>query len=1153
MKYGDLNIQTTKFNLLLPICCFLLIFFAVSYWANISDKVWQQEQRQLLNEQTVTYAIEIEKKIDHILSSHQQIKHHIIAQDGTLKNISQLVTTIMMHQPEIMRVSFAPNHETLAVFPRADEPQLLGHIVRPPLSNTNGGQDTLRTFYSTPIKTDDQQMLFVVNKPLNINGQFWGYISYQLNIDKIINQLQLSKFSASNNNRYQYQLSYIGKHNKVTVLASSAKSLDHLVYSAPVKVPENNWLLEISFTNENFISQFNVGLIFRLLLTSAITLVIYWALLEPRRLRRQLLRTKASLSSNTQLLNCVLDNMNEGVLACDHNGEIYLYNQSAEHIYGIKPGQKLDINASYFRADDSLIGEATPSAEGLFHKALYHGEENQIETCIEVPTKLPVSLKMQSRLINVDHKKINGAVLFIQDITQIKQANNAHNSRNIILDMLAHEKPINSIFEHIINEIEANFDNIIGSVLLLDNNKTQFSDIIGPQLPDALIGTLGNLTVGDRVLSCGSAIHLNKMIIVEDVQTHPYWIEFKHLAWKTNVRSSWSHPIHSASGELLGCVDIYSNRINPASPTLILALREAATLTALTIERHRDSQRLRKISLAVQHSPNSLIIVDRSLKIEYVNPKFCAITGFKATELVGQPHNMLTASKDNRALYQEVWQCATKGKEWRGEIKSLKRNGDAYWAYDHVSPIKNDDGIVTKFVIVQEDITENRHQSVQFDYQQNHDMLTGLINIHCFNKNVRRAIESAKTDLNEYAICVIDLDNFKEINQRCSQAAGDELLRQIAAIFRNHLRQRDTLARLNADQFAILMKDCSLESARRCCNELLNLLSEHQFVWQAMSLSITGRAGVTCVDKNSNHYEQLMEQADLACYQAKSDGGNQTKIYQLADEQSVTLFGDAYWAKKIRTGLKHNHFTLYMQTTLSLHTPAAITGIEILVRLQDRNSLVLPQMFLPAALRYDLAPELDLWVIAHTLDWFANNEQVLHNIKVISINLSSASFGDDAQLIKIINIIEKYKELAQYLVFEITEYTALSSLSKAYHFIKSLNHYGVNFALDNFGNGNLSFAQMREIPISRLNIDGRLINSISTCEVSKVQVKSIAAMAQVMGIETTAKKVEDPKLIPILKQLLVDGIQGHSHSKAVPINNLLALAPQAKPTQQQPS
>ncbi|NRA84290.1 MAG: EAL domain-containing protein, partial [Gammaproteobacteria bacterium] len=651
--------------------------------------------------------------------------------------------------------------------------------------------------------------------------------------------------------------------------------------------------------------------------------------------------------------------------------------------------------------------------------------------------------------------------------------------------------------------------------------------------------SLIDLKIGERVMSSGSAIFHKKMIIVEDVSTHPYWIDYIHLAQKTGIRSSWSQPILSSTGELFGSFDLYCEQVNPATPTLVLALKEAATLTALCIERHRDAQRLLKISLAVQHSPNSLIIIDINGLIEYVNPKFCKITGYQPLELIGHPLDLISAKTNNNILYKEVWQSLRSGKDWRGELQSLKKNGDAYWAYDHVSAIKDQAGNITKFVIVQEDITEHRHHNQQLDYQQNHDLLTGLINNRAFNQQIKQVLTLAKSDKNQHALCIIDLDNFKEINQQCGQIAGDELLRQTSTILRGHLRQRDTLARLNGDQFAILMKDCSPEPAKRCCTELKSLLANHNVVWQDKKLSIRASIGITCIDQSSLSIEDLMQQADIACHLAKAAGGNKVKVYHQHHSDNEVLVGDAHFAQEVRQGFNNNKFKLFVQPVVPINNSSDKRSLEILLRLElSDGQVVTPKTFLSAALRYNLAKELDLWVIEHTIAWFIDNPELLDDLDTIAINLTDSSFGDETQLIKIINLIEQSPAIAGKITFEITEYTATSCLSKAYNFMQALKQYNVRFALDSYGSGYLSLAQIKNVPISTINIDGRLINDIQANPISKALVLSICQIAKAMGIKTVAKYVEDPALMEQLALLPIDAVQGFSQGSPVSIEQI---------------
>lgn len=1134
MLYGYIKNRPDNFTPLLPICCFIGIFFALSYWEKISNDMWHQEHRELLNRLTVTYAVQIENQIDRTLLPHDAIEKRLIKQQGKLDGFNEHINRLLIHHRDILRLSFSPNATTAIVFPTANNQHLIGQKITPPSSHPNfttSGLSPHKTFYSPPIKQSNGKILFSVNHPVFIDDKFWGYISYQINAADIASQVQLPQAVA---NKYSYQLSHIGADQKLTLLAQSTSPLGREVYSASISVPEHNWLLEVSYDNRGVSSLKTLGVLFRLLVSSVITLIIYWASLEPRRLRRKLKNEKEKLANNSNLLQSVLDNINDGVIVSDNSGKIQLINNSARKIYKVDHHKTLDINSQCFQCytdEDSKIGPC----DGLFHKALYRNQESQQEVVLAADDGLACSLKTQSKILFDANNVAKGAMLLVQDITELKQITNANTSRNIILDMLAHDKPINEIFNHIINEVEQNFDQLSGAILLLDNQKRHFIDVVAPKLPSFFTESLDGIEIGERVMSCGSAIYHDKMIVVEDVQTHPYWIGYKDLAAQANIGSSWSQPIHSANGELLGCFDIYSSQENPATPARILALKEAATLTALTIERHRDGQRLRKISLAVQHSPNALVIIDKQGAIDYVNPKFCKITGYQSVELIGQPLNILIPKTDNQALYQEVLRAVKAGKDWRGEIKSTKKNGDDYWAYDHVSAIKDDSGKIKKFVIVQEDITENRRQSEPLNYQQNNDLLTGLVNTHYFDSKTQRAVQLARNSASQHALCLIDLDNFKRVNQDCGPLAGDEFLRQVSTIFRGHLRQRDTLARLNSDQFAILMKDCSSEPAKRCCNELIQLLANHTFTWQEHRISISASIGITTIDHTTADCDEAMKQADMACFSAKSSGGNQARLYQRKDHKNIALYGDAHRAQDIRDALKNDKFKLFAQPIVSLTQTSDNIDLEILLRLeQDNKTLLLPEAFLPTAQRYNLAKKLDLWVIEHSIAWFNEHPYLLDTINGIAINLSSSSFEDESQLLAIINLLEKNRHIAQHLVFEVTEYTVVSNLSKAYNFMSALKKFKVRFTLDNFGKGYLSFCQLKNIPISTINIDGRLINEIADNKISAVMVKSICEVAHIMAIKTVAKQVENEALIAVLQTLPIDAIQGYS--QGVPVN-----------------
>ncbi len=1139
MIYGYIKTGADKFSLLLPFCCFIAIFSALSYWTKISNSVWQQENKELLNEVTISYAIQVEDKIKDLLSPHQSIQRYIKNHDDSLERAAIISSYVMANHPEINQISYSPQGITSFVFPESSQKNIVGRVIRPP-SKIEKSIKVNRLFFSQPITSDNGDVFFTANNPVMIDNEFWGYVSYRINLTQAINTINTLQSRSTYHNSHRYQLSHINDFKKLTMIAQSDSPLGKKVFQAPVEVPENNWVLEVSYESDNVSSLSNYGAIFRFLLTSAICLIIYWALLEPRRLRRTLSRTTNELANKKILINIVLNNINEGVMTCDNSGKIKIVNRAAASFFGLKKNQNLDINSPELYPKDNLHFSQLDSP---MHQVLYRQQESQKEISITTKSNIVTSLKTQSKILFDYQKKHIGAVLLVQNVTKLKQAKNSHYSRNVILSMLANDKPIDEIFNHIINDIESQFEGLQGAILLLDNQKKHIFDVVAPQLPAFYTDSLKGLEIGDRVMSCGSAIFHNKMIIVEDITVHPYWIDYKNLALQAKISACWSQPIHNANGELLGTFDIYSDKVNPASPTQVLSLKEAAILAALTIERHRDSKRLSTISLALQHSSNALLIINNKGIIEYVNPKLCSISGYTPRELLSQPLKTFVIHHNSDDLFKEVWQSLSTGKDWRGEIKNSKKNGDYYWAYDHISAIRDSNNKITNFVIIQEDITESRQSSEQTNYLKNHDALTGLINHIAFDKKIQQAIALVKNNLHEHALCFIDIDNFSDINKKHGELACDELLRQVSTLFREHLRQRDTLARLNNNQFSILMQDCSTAPAKRCCSELINLLEKHQFTWQDHHISLTASIGITLIDQAIIDNEGAMKQADMACYLSKLAGGNQITIYNGNHSTRVPLWGDARFAKEIRYALEQDKFKLYVQPIIPLANSDEKSGLEILLRLEQTNGhLAKPADFLSAAQRYNLAKELDLWVITKTFSWFNDHPEELEAIDFISINLTSSSFGDDTQLINIITLIEQYPNIAAKIIFDITEQTITANLSNAYHFIKALSPYQIRFSLDNYGCGYLSFAQIKNIPFTTINIDGRLINEITTNQISKVIVESICRLAQVMGAKTIAKSVETKEVIPLLMALAIDSTQGFYQAKPMSIDTLLVIS-----------
>lgn len=565
-------------------------------------------------------------------------------------------------------------------------------------------------------------------------------------------------------------------------------------------------------------------------------------------------------------------------------------------------------------------------------------------------------------------------------------------------------------------------------------------------------------------------------------------------------------------------------------------------------EQQAATSTLKKLSRAVEQSPNMVVITDLSGNIEYINPRFTDITGYSADEVMGKNSRLLNSGETSKEVYHDLWKTLLSGQEWRGVFHNKKKNGELYWAEEIISPITNNLGEITHFVALQDDITEVRKINDQIDFQTTHDSLTGLLNRQQFENELTQTIEHAHKYLSHHVLCFIDIDQFKIINDTCGHMAGDDMLRQVSNLIRDKLRSRDTLARPGGDEFLLLLENASLARGEHVIQMIMADLKQFRFQWEEHTFKVEISAGITIVDHHTNSAVAALQDVDTACYTAKDAGRNRIHIYNDHDEQQLIRKGYIQWATEIHRALEENAFKLYAQPIVPLQSDQKI-GYEILLRLQsDTGKIIAPDAFLPAAERYNIAPQIDRWVIRNSLQWMANNIDNLDHISSLAINLSGQSLGDDSLLGFIIRSIQQGPVPANMIKFEITETAAIANLKNAQIFIRSLKNLGCRFALDDFGSGLSSFAYLKNLPVDLLKIDGMFVRNILTDPIDEAMVRSINEVGHIMGMKTIAEFVETDEMMARLKSIGVDYAQGYAISRPVPIDTILQQNPQTSST-----
>ncbi len=473
---------------------------------------------------------------------------------------------------------------------------------------------------------------------------------------------------------------------------------------------------------------------------------------------------------------------------------------------------------------------------------------------------------------------------------------------------------------------------------------------------------------------------------------------------------------------------------------------------------------------------------------------------------------------------------------YKVEYRIIKPNGEIRHIREIGEPVCDSTGKMVQSRGTLQDVTEIKLAEEALSYQATHDVLTGLINRSEFERRIERVLHTARASQGEHALCYLDLDQFKVVNDTCGHMAGDELLRQIGLALSETVRKRDTLARLGGDEFGVLMEHCTLEQAKRVAENLRRAVADFRFVWEGQMFRVGMSAGLVAIAEASESTTALLSAADSACYVAKDEGRNRVHVYRLDDSDLAQRHGEMQWVTRINQALEEDRFELWSQPIAPV-ARGTDEGehFEVLLRLIDEDGgTVPPGAFLPAAERYGLSTELDRWVIDKALGWLHGNPKRLEGLHLCCINLSGPSLAEEEFLEFMMEQLAQSRVPAEKLCFEVTETAAIANLSRAITFMGALKEQGCKFALDDFGSGLSSFAYLKTLPVDYLKIDGAFVKDIVDDAVDLAMVRSINDVGTVMGKATIAEFVENDEILKILSDIGIDYAQGYGIGRPAP-------------------
>jgi diguanylate cyclase (GGDEF)-like protein/PAS domain S-box-containing protein len=584
------------------------------------------------------------------------------------------------------------------------------------------------------------------------------------------------------------------------------------------------------------------------------------------------------------------------------------------------------------------------------------------------------------------------------------------------------------------------------------------------------------------------------------------------------------------------------------SSTLIDSAGEAALLlTALEMlpESGTDTVAPRpRAMVTLDAMGESVVTVDAEGRIDYINHAAETLLGQRFDQVMGKSFSevaTLVDETDRRSLGDPVRKAlSTGGRVTMGRRAVLvPATGPERSVEISVTPLRFDGRDIVGLVLVLHDTSELRGLTRQMTYQASHDALTGLVNRREFERRLQEAMDSAQTGNIGHALCYLDLDRFKTVNDTCGHTAGDNMLREVASLIKEAVRDSDTVGRIGGDEFALLLVGCPLDKARQIADDVVRSVNDYRFVWKDKIFNIGVSIGLVEIGSSSGAIEDIMNSADSACYVAKKQGGLHVHVYSAREEASARHSGEIHWLQKLQGALRDNKFELYYQPIVHAR-PDGLRGpaLEVFVRLEGEGGepAAPPAEFIRAAERYRLMPHIDRWVVQTVLSALGRGGMRLPPGRSVAINIAGQTLGDSEFLEFVVDCFDHTGANPADICFEVTESSVVANLDHAQRFIGVLHGMGCEFALDDFGSGLSSFSTLRTLPMDYLKIDGSFINNLAGDTVNQAMVAAMIELSRSLNFRVVAEQVEDQLSLDTVIGMGIDFVQGFVVGRPQPLS-----------------
>jgi diguanylate cyclase (GGDEF)-like protein/PAS domain S-box-containing protein len=792
---------------------------------------------------------------------------------------------------------------------------------------------------------------------------------------------------------------------------------------------------------------------------------------------------KNQLFINREIQSSIIEFSADAIITKSMDGLILTWNAAAESLFGYTADEVIGKSAAI------LYSPSAASMERENIRQIREGASfKQFEAVFVAKNGVYVDVAVTLSPIKDSSNTIIGISKIVRDITERKKATEA--------------------FNRLFLRNEAILDSVPDIIMQVDNDKKYIwanksgiaffgEDVIGKEASYYFEGeqdtyeTTNPLFDGDQ-----------NIIYVESFQKR-YDGEIRLLAW-------WCRALNDENGHPIGALS-----------------------TAQDITEHKKSEReLRKLSQAIEQSPNSVIITDSEANIEYVNAAFTAATGYTLDDVIGKNPRFFQSGKTSPSAYTALWDQLREGKSWHGEFINKGKDGTEFIEEVKIAPIFQTDGSLSHYMAIKDDITEKKHTEERVHYLANYDLLTGLPNRAQLIERITYFINVAKRHEGEFAVMFLDLDHFKDINDMLGHSIGDILLVELAKRIQSTIREEDTVSRLGGDEFIFILPSTSVHGVAHVVEKLFETITK-PFSIEQNELIVTASIGIAIYPIDGADPETLLKNADTAMYQAKQNGRNNYRFFTKAMQE--TLARNIQLTNALRHALEKDQLHVVYQPQVAI-TDAHIIGAEALLRWNHPElGAISPAEFIPLAEESGLILPIGEWVlrtaVTQAKGWIDSGFPPI----IVAVNLSAVQFRHPHLPELVTTILEDIGLPPEYLELELTEAVAMHDPKSAYAIMDNLHDRGIRMSIDDFGTGYSSLSYLKKFKVYKLKIDQSFIRDISTDPEDKAIVNAVISMAHSLGLKAIAEGVETVEQLKYLREQGCDEVQGYYFSK--PLNS----------------